>query len=72
MKACKQILKQAIKAGGTTLNDFQNAQGKPGYFSQKLAVYGRENQPCQQCNTILEKTTINQRATVYCPDCQPK
>lgn len=70
VKASKHVLQQAIKAGGTTLNDFQNAQGKPGYFSQQLAVYGRENQPCPHCKTILVRITINQRATVYCPQCQ--
>lgn len=68
--ASKQVLRQAIKAGGTTLNDFQNACGEPGYFSQELSVYGRDNQPCPRCQTNLMRITISQRATVYCPQCQ--
>lgn len=68
--ASKKVLQQAIKAGGTTLNDFQNAQGQPGYFSQQLSVYGRENLACRRCQTRLTKITISQRATVYCPRCQ--
>ena len=52
-KAIKKVLRQAIKAGGTTLNDFQNARGEPGYFSQKLAVYGREDQRCHHCRSLL-------------------
>lgn len=69
-RAIKKVLRQAIKAGGTTLNDFQNARGEPGYFSQKLAVYGREDQPCLRCQTRIILTTINQRSTFYCPQCQ--
>lgn len=69
-KACKHILKKAIKAGGTTLNDFQNARGEPGYFSQELLVYGREDQPCPRCHTTLTGVRIGQRSTVYCPKCQ--
>lgn len=70
VRACKQVLRKAIKAGGTTLKDFQNAMGSPGYFSQKLTVYGRENQPCQRCQTPLQRVNINQRASYYCPQCQ--
>jgi formamidopyrimidine-DNA glycosylase len=68
--AVKKVLQSAIKAGGTTLNDFQNANGEAGYFSQQLAVYGREGKPCQSCHQPLIKTVIAQRSTVYCPQCQ--
>lgn len=69
-KAIKAILRQAIKSGGTTLRDFQNSDGKPGYFYQKLKVYGRGGQPCLNCNSILITIKLNQRQTVYCPRCQ--
>ncbi len=66
----KTVLKNAIEQGGTTLKDFKNADGKPGYFAQKLQVYGRADQPCDVCGTPLVGVKIAQRATVYCPQCQ--
>ena len=66
----KKILRQAIKKGGTTLKDFFNADGKPGYFTQNLMVYGRNGQHCSNCNALLQSIKINQRATVFCPSCQ--
>jgi formamidopyrimidine-DNA glycosylase len=70
VKDIKLVLKNAIKQGGTTLKDFKNADGKPGYFSQKLQVYGRADQSCDVCGGILIGVKIAQRATVYCPNCQ--
>lgn len=70
-RCCKQVLRKAIKAGGTTLKDFQNIMGDPGKFSQNLYVYSRENQPCRRCQTRLKRININQRASFYCPSCQP-
>jgi formamidopyrimidine-DNA glycosylase len=69
-KAIKKILEAAIKAGGTTLKDFVNGDGKPGYFSQKLHVYGREGQPCSQCTHPLTGIKQQQRSTVFCSQCQ--
>ncbi len=68
----KQVLTQAIEAGGTTLKDFSQSDGKPGYFSQQLTVYGRVNKPCINCNTPLKLIQISQRATYFCPICQSK
>lgn len=51
VKAIKIILKRAIKQGGTTLKDFKNSEEKPGYFSQQLQVYGRQQQPCLVCRS---------------------
>ncbi len=70
--AIKYVLKAAIKQGGTTLKDFVNSDGKPGYFKQKLAVYGRAGQPCIHCNTPLESFKLGQRSTVFCISCQPE
>jgi len=67
----KDVLEAAIKAGGTTLQDFVNGHGAPGYFQQQLFVYGREGQPCLKCGTTLLKQRIGQRSAFFCPQCQP-
>jgi len=66
----KRVLTKAIKAGGTTLQDFAKVDGKPGYFSQELSVYGRENENCYTCNGKIKRIVQNQRSTFYCPKCQ--
>jgi formamidopyrimidine-DNA glycosylase len=69
-QSIKKILINAINNGGTTLNDFSNVDGSPGYFSQVLAVYDREDMPCVTCNGKIKRIIQNQRATYYCPKCQ--
>jgi formamidopyrimidine-DNA glycosylase len=69
-RAIKTILNKAITVGGTTLKNFNQADGKPGYFKQKLQVYGRANQPCLQCEKPLTLIQLGGRQTVYCVDCQ--
>ena len=64
------VLRAAIRQGGTTLKDYVNSNGKPGYFAQKLLVYGRSGQPCLTCKTTLIDSRLGRRATVYCPHCQ--
>jgi len=66
----KKVLDKAIKAGGTTLQDFSQVNGKPGYFSQELSVYGRENENCFNCNGKISRIIQNQRSTFYCTKCQ--
>ncbi len=68
--AIKQTLRDAIKAGGTTLRDFRQSSGKPGYFSQQLLVYGRGGEPCLVCGNTLREIRLGQRTTVYCGRCQ--
>ncbi|MDC9724376.1 MAG: bifunctional DNA-formamidopyrimidine glycosylase/DNA-(apurinic or apyrimidinic site) lyase [Gammaproteobacteria bacterium] len=68
----KNVLKKAIEAGGTTLKDFRNSDGKPGYFAQQLHVYGREGEACTQCGTAISHYKEAQRATYFCPECQPR
>lgn len=67
----KQILQRAIQAGGTTLRDFYAADGKPGYFTQNLQVYGRKNQPCMICENNIQSQVIAGRSSAFCPQCQP-
>jgi formamidopyrimidine-DNA glycosylase len=66
----KQVLTYAIGEGGTTLRDFVGGDGKPGYFAQKLNVYGREGLPCKGCGAPLRAVRLGQRATVFCVACQ--
>lgn len=69
-KTIKKVLSAAIEQGGTTLKDFMSPSGKPGYFSQKLFVYDRANQPCLVCQTPIERAVHFQRASYFCPQCQ--
>lgn len=66
----KKVLQKALKAGGTTLKDFKNIEGKAGYFSQELQVYGRDGEPCNSCSKKLVALRIGQRNSFYCPNCQ--
>ncbi|MGY4876920.1 bifunctional DNA-formamidopyrimidine glycosylase/DNA-(apurinic or apyrimidinic site) lyase [Vreelandella aquamarina] len=68
--AAREVLTAAITQGGTTLRDFVSGQGEPGYFAQRLNVYGRHGQPCRRCGGELKRITLGQRASVYCPTCQ--
>jgi formamidopyrimidine-DNA glycosylase len=67
----KRILKQAIDLGGSTLRDYTNAMGENGYFQQTLLAYGRAGELCVNCDTALENIKLGQRASVFCPQCQP-
>ncbi|MBL1142166.1 MAG: bifunctional DNA-formamidopyrimidine glycosylase/DNA-(apurinic or apyrimidinic site) lyase [Proteobacteria bacterium] len=66
----KTVLSEAIEKGGTTLRDFYNGEGKPGYFSQELNVYNREDEPCNKCNKKIKMIRLGQRSTFYCSYCQ--
>lgn len=66
----KQVLREAIEQGGTTLRDFQQEDGRPGYFAQQLQVYGHEGKPCPSCEGPIRKKIIGQRSSYYCGRCQ--
>lgn len=66
----KAVLAEAIEQGGTTLKDFINSEGKPGYFKQELKVYGRAGEPCHVCKATLKEVRLGQRSTVFCAHCQ--
>ena len=70
VKAIRAVLRTAIKQGGSTLKDFYNTAGKPGYFQQQHQVYGRDGLACRRCQRSLHKIIIAQRTTVLCPYCQ--
>ena len=69
-RAIRAVLADAIDQGGTTLKDFTWGDGRPGYFQQKLAVYGRAGEPCPGCGQPLRSEVLGQRATYFCPACQ--
>jgi formamidopyrimidine-DNA glycosylase len=69
-RAVKEVLGEAIEIGGTTLRDYVNAEGTPGYFAQKLFVYERAREPCRVCKTPIKQFVQGQRSTYWCPTCQ--
>jgi formamidopyrimidine-DNA glycosylase len=66
----KEVLVAAITQGGTTLKDFTQTDGKPGYFAQQLMVYGRAGEQCLVCKTALKELRQTGRSSVFCPSCQ--
>jgi formamidopyrimidine-DNA glycosylase len=68
--AIREVLSASILEGGTTLRDFLNSDGKPGYFKQRLFVYDRKGEPCRVCGTAIRQAVLGQRATYWCPVCQ--
>ena len=69
-EAIREVLGNAIAAGGTTLRDFSGGDGRPGYFRQRLQVYGRGGESCVNCAMRLREIRLSQRSTVFCPACQ--
>lgn len=66
----KDVLDDALAAGGTTLRDYLGPDGAPGYFVQALDVYGKAGQNCSRCYTAIKREVIGQRASYFCPACQ--
>lgn len=71
LAACiRKVLRAALRRGGTTLRDFSDGDGRPGYFAQSLAAYGREGLPCPACGAAIRCIRQGQRSTYFCPVCQ--
>lgn len=70
VKAIKAVLTRSIEQGGTTLKDFLQSDGKPGYFAQELFVYGRKDKACLICGHTIESIKQGQRSTFFCRHCQ--
>ncbi len=66
----KTTLEYAISCGGSTIRDFTDGDGEPGYFQINFAVYGKADEPCEVCRTPIEKVKMGGRATFFCPACQ--
>lgn len=69
-RAIRAILRDAIEAGGSTLRDYRDAEGRAGAYQQRHSVYGRGGQACRACSGVLCSAVIGQRTTVWCSGCQ--
>jgi formamidopyrimidine-DNA glycosylase len=68
--AFRATLRDAIEKGGSTLRDYVDSRGEPGYFQLDYNVYGRSGLPCRQCGSVIREMRQGGRATYYCPSCQ--
>jgi formamidopyrimidine-DNA glycosylase len=68
--ALRQVLKEAIKLGGSSVSDYVDADGEEGFFQLRHHVYGREGEPCRVCKTPIKRIVIAGRSSHYCPKCQ--
>lgn len=69
--ALRDILRAAIRRGGTTIRDYRNADGAEGAYARRLRVYGREGEPCPSCGASVERVVLSNRSAYYCSRCQP-
>ncbi len=72
VEVVRETLSEAIVAGGSSLRDFVDTAGRPGYFQQQYFVYGRTDQPCHRCGSLIRQCKQGQRTTFWCPYCQAK
>ena len=70
LKETRRILKEAIRQGGTTVDNFLNSRGEAGLFQVQLLVYGREGEPCRRCGATIARLVQAGRSSFYCPGCQ--
>lgn len=72
IQCTRDILQSAIEAGGTSVRSYTSSYGVTGLFQLNIQVYGRAKQPCHICQTLLVRSIIGQRSSVYCPNCQKR
>jgi formamidopyrimidine-DNA glycosylase len=70
LKSIRAVLRAAIAAGGSSIQDYVNADGEPGWFQLKHRVYGREGEPCRRCGAVVRRIVVGSRSTHFCPRCQ--
>jgi formamidopyrimidine-DNA glycosylase len=68
--AIQEVLKAAIKAGGSSIRDYVQTDGTVGYFHSQFMVYGRKGEACKVCGTLIKEIVQAGRSTCYCPQCQ--
>jgi formamidopyrimidine-DNA glycosylase len=71
-RAIKLTLRRAIKARGSTLRDFVDADNEPGGYRSKHQVYDRAGEACRRCKGVIERIVLTGRSTCFCPRCQPR
>jgi formamidopyrimidine-DNA glycosylase len=69
-RSMQQVLKEAIAAGGSSVSNYVNSDGEPGFFQFQHRVYGRENEPCVTCKAPIKRVVIAGRSSHFCPKCQ--
>jgi formamidopyrimidine-DNA glycosylase len=70
LTAIRAVLTGAIRLGGSSISDYRDGAGRPGYFQLRLRVYDRAGQPCVRCKTPVRRTVHAGRSSFYCPVCQ--
>jgi formamidopyrimidine-DNA glycosylase len=68
--AVRDVLRSAIRAGGTTIRDYRNAEGGEGRYARRLLVYDRAGEPCSRCGRTIRRTVFGGRSAFHCPGCQ--
>ena len=68
----RDVLENAIDAGGTTLRDYRDASGGEGQYARRLLVYGRDGEPCTRCGAEVRRIVFGGRSAFHCPTCQPR
>ena len=68
--AIREVLLDAIAAGGSTVSNYVNSEGSQGYFQLQTRVYGKTGEPCRVCGTSIRRTIVASRSTHFCPKCQ--
>lgn len=71
-ESLRGVMQDAIRYGGTTVNDFRRVDDKPGNFRAMLCVYGRADESCPACDIKIKKTQLGGRSVYFCPKCQPR
>ncbi|HKJ93927.1 MAG TPA: bifunctional DNA-formamidopyrimidine glycosylase/DNA-(apurinic or apyrimidinic site) lyase [Longimicrobiales bacterium] len=69
-RALRAVLRDAIRARGTSLRDYRDGAGEPGTFQPRLRAYGRDGQPCPRCRHTIERLVLTNRSAFFCPACQ--
>ena len=67
----RRVLRDAIRAGGTTIRDYRTVSGEEGQYARRLLVYGRDDEACAKCRTPIRRIVFGNRSAFYCPGCQP-
>lgn len=70
VKEARRVLRRAIKAGGSSIDDFVRPDGSDGEYQHERRVYAREGEACSRCGTAIVRVVIGQRSAHYCPHCQ--
>jgi formamidopyrimidine-DNA glycosylase len=70
LRAIRRVLREAVDLGGSSIADYRDGNGRPGYFQLRLRVYDRAGEPCLQCGATVRRVVQSGRSSFYCPQCQ--